>query len=107
MMTGNHITPTIEGSALYTHNSSPNNKPRKGRPWCDHCKKLGHIKETCWKIHGKPADWKPSSERYDRENHANAAATTGNNAGASPFTKEQLEALQKMLGQVSSSGQAP
>ncbi|PKA63925.1 Retrovirus-related Pol polyprotein from transposon TNT 1-94 [Apostasia shenzhenica] len=88
MMTDNHTTPSVEGSALYTHNS--------------HCKKLGHVKETCWKMHGKPADWKPSSGRYERENRANAAVTTDNNAEFSPFTKEQIEALQKMFSHVSS-----
>ena len=92
MMTDNHTTSAVEGSTLYTHNCSQNNKPRKGRPWCDHCKKLGHMKETCWKIYGKPTDWKPSNGRYDRENRANTAVTTDNNAEFSPFTKEQIEA---------------
>ncbi|KAH1092187.1 hypothetical protein J1N35_019444 [Gossypium stocksii] len=36
---------TPEGSALLTHQSSPSSK--RGRPWCDHCKKLGHSKEKC------------------------------------------------------------
>ena len=22
--------------------------------WCNYCKKKGHIKENCWKLHGKP-----------------------------------------------------
>ncbi|KAL5564556.1 hypothetical protein UlMin_027720 [Ulmus minor] len=56
MMTDNLSTSTVEVSALYTHNSSQDNKSKKGRPWCEHCKKPGHTKETCWKIHGKPAD---------------------------------------------------
>ena len=47
MMTDKNITPAVEGSALYTHNPSQNNKAGKGRPWCDHCKKLGHVKATC------------------------------------------------------------
>ncbi|KAL5565961.1 hypothetical protein UlMin_029125 [Ulmus minor] len=101
MMSDNLSTSTVEGSALYTHNSSQDNKSRKGRPWCEHCKKPGHTKETCWKIHGKPADWKPNRARNDWEPRANAAATSGNNADTSPFTREQIEALQKLLGQVS------
>nr|GMD96260.1 uncharacterized protein At1g01500 [Ipomoea batatas] len=49
-----------EISAMLTHTSSHDSRPRKGgRPWCEHCKKAGHFRETCWKIHGKPADWKP------------------------------------------------
>ncbi|KAL5565077.1 hypothetical protein UlMin_028241 [Ulmus minor] len=56
MMTDNLSTSTVEVSALYTHNSSQDNKSKKVRPWCKHCKKPGHTKETCWKIHGKLAD---------------------------------------------------
>ena len=41
MMTDN--TPVVEGSALYTHNTSQSNRSGKGRQWCDHCKKLGHV----------------------------------------------------------------
>lgn len=26
---------------------------KKNKPWCDHCKKPWHTKDTCWKIHGK------------------------------------------------------
>ena len=91
MMTDKNITPAVEGSALYTHNPSQNNKAGKGRPRCNHCKKLGHVKATCLKLHDKPADWKPSNGRY--ENCANAAVTTKNGVEGSPFTKEQIEAL--------------
>ncbi|KAL4560354.1 hypothetical protein LXL04_032504 [Taraxacum kok-saghyz] len=84
--------PVTEGSALATRfpsnpksGTGPSQK-KTGRPWCDHCKRPGHTKETCWKIHGKPADWKPSS----RGN----LATSEN---LEPFTKEQLEALRKVL----------
>lgn len=31
---------------------------RKGRPWCDYCKKSGHIRDKCWKLHDKPANKK-------------------------------------------------
>jgi hypothetical protein len=36
------------------------------KPWCEHCKKPWHTKETCWKLHGKPANWKPKSKRDGR-----------------------------------------
>lgn len=26
------------------------------RPFCEHCKKVGHTKSTCWDIYGKPPD---------------------------------------------------
>ena len=41
-------------------------RQRKGRPWCDHCHKTGHTKDTCWKLHGKPTNWKPAT-KTDRE----------------------------------------
>lgn len=63
----------IDGSALATHHHSsmnteeamkpiggmqgpPQRKPRQGRFWCDKCKSPSHNIESCWKIHGKPAD---------------------------------------------------
>ncbi|KAK2659888.1 hypothetical protein Ddye_006421 [Dipteronia dyeriana] len=52
-------THAAEGSALAVHNSQNDSRPRKARPWCDHYKRPGHVKEKCRKIHGKPADWKP------------------------------------------------
>ncbi|RVW62005.1 hypothetical protein CK203_062403 [Vitis vinifera] len=32
-------------------------------------KKPGHYKETCWKLHGKPADWKPSHGLTEMAEH--------------------------------------
>ena len=51
------------GSALATQGFQQSNlesQRRKGRPFCDHYRKPGHTKDTCWKLHGKPANWKPS-----------------------------------------------
>ena len=31
---------------------------RSNRPWCDHCNRVGHTRETYWKIYGKPSNWK-------------------------------------------------
>ncbi|XP_073225657.1 uncharacterized protein [Cicer arietinum] len=86
-----------EGSALAVKGSY-----KKSRGWCDQCKKSGHNKETCWVIHGKPADWKPS--RY-RDIRVHAATSEGGKVLAapalepSPFSKEQMEMLQKLLQQ--------
>lgn len=106
MLPDANITPAVEGSALYTHSSSQNNRASKGRTWCDYCRKPGHVKATCWKLHGKPAYWKLSSGRHDRETRANAAATTDNSAEGSPFSREQIEALQKVFSQTSVPNQA-
>ncbi|KAL5849089.1 hypothetical protein ACOSQ4_007102 [Xanthoceras sorbifolium] len=52
---------------------------RRGRPWCDHCRKPGHLKE----------------KSKDREGRANLSSTTG----TEPFSKDQLDALHKILSQ--------
>ena len=55
-----------EGTALVSQGSTYDARQKKGRPWCDHCRRPGHTKETCWKIHGKPADWKSNKEKEAR-----------------------------------------
>ena len=105
MMGGQHSSPTLEGSTFAACGSHPQNQQdtlqqRKGRPWCDHCSKPGHTKDTCWKIHDKPADWRPSKSNFDRNNCANLATAAKEQPPAaefSHFTKEQLEVLQKLL----------
>ncbi|KAL6321073.1 hypothetical protein AAG906_012065 [Vitis piasezkii] len=67
---------------LGTQNSSKNleNSALKNRPWCNHCRKPGHTKETCWHLHAEED-------------------TSGTISNPGPFSKEQLEALQKMFQQ--------
>ncbi|XP_019056073.1 PREDICTED: uncharacterized protein LOC109115911, partial [Nelumbo nucifera] len=52
-----------EGSALVARGVDLDGEKRGGkqRPWCDHCRKPWHTRETCWKLHGKPAGWKKKS----------------------------------------------
>ncbi|RVW26126.1 hypothetical protein CK203_112187 [Vitis vinifera] len=42
------------------------------RTYCEHCKKLGHAKDTCWTLHGKPTNWKP---RQPNKAHSHQAST--------------------------------
>ncbi|RVW17830.1 Retrovirus-related Pol polyprotein from transposon TNT 1-94 [Vitis vinifera] len=98
--------PTLDASALaaQSFNSSGGDRQKRDRPWCDYCKKLGHYKEACWKLHGKPADWKPKP-RSDRDGRAHVAANSKSSTSVpepSPFNKEQMEMLQKLLSQVGS-----
>jgi hypothetical protein len=69
------------------------------KPWCEHCKKLWHTKETCWKLHGKPANWKPKSKCDGRAYQATAEETQepSTNSDAIPFSNEQLEHLYKLF----------
>ena len=108
-MLGNQNPPTSnESSTLVTQSTNllnQENQARKGgRPWCDHCRRPGHRKEICWKLHGKPASWKPRSSAESR-----GFATTGEGKPTSEttfFSKEQLELLQKMFNQSSTTSQS-
>ncbi|RVX15883.1 Retrovirus-related Pol polyprotein from transposon TNT 1-94 [Vitis vinifera] len=101
LMMGSHQQLNMaENSALKTQFAPFDNrqKIKGGRPWCDHCRKPGHSRETCWKIHGKPVDWKPRQplEKEGRDNHV-ATDEQSPQPEASPFNKEQMEMLQKLL----------
>ncbi|KAH7665241.1 RNA-directed DNA polymerase protein [Dioscorea alata] len=96
-------TLTVKGQFLnsfrgrHQHQHGSNTTQRQGnRPWCEHCKKLGHTKEVCWKIHGKPANWQSSSNRSFQASQGNVAAFQ-KSEGTDPFNQEQIEALRKML----------
>ncbi|KAL6322028.1 hypothetical protein AAG906_003171 [Vitis piasezkii] len=101
LMMGSHQQLNMaESSALKTQFAPFDNrqKIKGGRPWCDHCRKPGHSRETCWKIHGKPVDWKPR-QPLEKEGRGNHVATDEQllQPEASPFNKEQMEMLQKLL----------
>ncbi|RVW80333.1 Leucine-rich repeat receptor protein kinase MSL1 [Vitis vinifera] len=101
LMMGSHQQLNMaESSALKTQFAPFDNrqKIKGGRPWCDHCRKPRHSRETCWKIHGKPVDWKPRQplEKEGRGNHV-ATDEQSPQPEASPFNKEQMEMLQKLL----------
>ncbi|KAL5816220.1 hypothetical protein ACOSQ3_024598 [Xanthoceras sorbifolium] len=97
-----------EGSALFVkgnQNSFNDNKSRKNRPWCEHCKRLGHLKETCWKLFGKPLDWK---SRFSKDSRGNTATGSENTATSSDnfqnqqadqniFSREQMDLLQRLF----------
>ena len=71
----------------------------KDMRWCDFCKKPRHTRETCWKLHGKPANFKES--RGDGKGFQvstdsfSAIAQKGTEAPS--FSKEQLDHLCKFL----------
>ena len=70
----------------------------KNRTWCDHCQRPYHTKDTCWKLHGKPADWKPRNQRDNRALQANSNDTKPEiSKPSSSFTVKQLEEIQALL----------
>ena len=60
VMLREHLSSGPEASALVICGPHSGSGPRQSkRTYCEHCKKLGHTKDTCWTLHGKPADRKP------------------------------------------------
>jgi hypothetical protein len=60
MMSKTQRNSESEGSALATRNLDEGRRSDKV-PWCDHCKREWHTRETCWKLKGKPPNWKKKS----------------------------------------------
>ncbi|GAU39772.1 hypothetical protein TSUD_220160 [Trifolium subterraneum] len=86
----------VEGSALavpqVNRKSFPN--PRgggdKNHLFCDYCGRNRHVREDCFKLHGRPNNGKAGK-------FGNRPVASANEAGSSPFTKEQLDHLFKLL----------
>ena len=77
--------PNAEGSALAVRgpylNTAKGSQPsingfqkKNNCPWCEHCRRTGHTKETRWKFHGRLADWKPTP-RPSQDSKGNVATT--------------------------------
>ena len=45
------------GSSKNSNRGEPHNNWR-GNLWCDHCQRSNHNKENCWRLHGKPPNWR-------------------------------------------------
>jgi len=72
----------------------------KDKPWCEYCNKPYHTKETCWKLHGKPANWKPKNRREkERPAYTTSVATspTPKKGISMILTSDQMQMLQKLL----------
>ncbi|KAK9217910.1 hypothetical protein WN943_006540 [Citrus x changshan-huyou] len=84
---------SVEKSALVTADAnatrSITQQQQKPRVWCDYCNKPRHTREACWKLHGKPADWKNSK-------HSRASANEVENLEKN-LSKEQIAHLIKLL----------
>ena len=58
VMLGFSSSSLLENSAITARNPDPIKK--RATQWCDHCQRPYHTKATCWKLHGKPANWVPN-----------------------------------------------
>ncbi|GKV35763.1 hypothetical protein SLEP1_g43983 [Rubroshorea leprosula] len=110
--------PVIEATALATRSSMSGRLNNPGKARCDHCKKVGHTKDRCYKIIGYPSSWKTGgtktkgkgdgkrSQSHGRELIFAAKANhdpirTYGNPNQSPLTrltKEQYDQLLTLLG---------
>lgn len=98
------ISVEIENSTLATStinatrrtSNSPKQTDEKGQIWCDFCNKPWHTCETCWQIHGKPADWKPNDKR-----NKNPCVQPNQNIAETPFSREQMELLKLLKSNIS------
>ncbi|KAF5467577.1 hypothetical protein F2P56_011815 [Juglans regia] len=70
----------------------------KPRVWCDYCNKPCHIRETCWKLHGKPANWKSS------KSGSNYTVPKANEANANFLSAKQVDHLLQLLKSTPTSG---
>ncbi|PON92554.1 Zinc finger, CCHC-type [Trema orientale] len=92
------MTNPNEASALVTQstiNPRPDNRARRpGRPWCDYCKRPGHTKEKCWKLH-------PELKPHESRGYVAVGEKPQSASKTNLFNKEQLELLQKLFSQQS------
>ncbi|KAF7808202.1 Retrovirus-related Pol polyprotein from transposon TNT 1-94 [Senna tora] len=83
---------SVNGSALAVHGFShnPGNGQKQGRPWCDHCHRIGHVKDT-WKLHGKPSDWKSLKDKNTASGlHSSDVSDPKESSSSAVFSKEQM-----------------
>ncbi|XP_061354693.1 uncharacterized protein LOC133299272 [Gastrolobium bilobum] len=91
-------------AANRTIDRSSGESKRDGRPLCTHCNKIGHTREKCWEIHGKPANWKPKGQNKGRAYQVSTDDKVDEPHASSDsdgvfLSKTQFEQLQRLLTQ--------
>lgn len=84
-----------EGSALATRNPDEGKRSDKVIPYCDHCRREWHTRETCWKLKGKPPNWKKKGSRAFQASNSDQGQQSSSTQ--LPLTTEQLDKLYKLL----------
>ncbi|XP_073132836.1 uncharacterized protein [Henckelia pumila] len=96
-----HTLPSTENTALVTRTpeSRSDSHMKNGKPWCERCERPYHTIETCWKIHGKPANWVPNKFKNleKRGFQASANSEVDENKSDAVFSTAQMEQLCKLL----------
>ncbi|KAH9650422.1 protein kinase domain-containing protein [Citrus sinensis] len=97
---------TSFGNRNWNNNSAVDNKggnlnANGGRPSCEHCGKLGHTKQKCFKLNGYPPNCRRCGQGNKNEIKVAMATNSNQDVQAPIFTQEQY---QKLLAMLSSSG---
>ena len=76
------------------------NSKGKDRAICTYCRKLRHVMEKCFKVHGFPPGFKPKGKNFmmNQVNVQEACADNGPPSATFPFTQEQCQQFLTMLG---------
>ncbi|KAL5704216.1 hypothetical protein ACHQM5_022672 [Ranunculus cassubicifolius] len=92
-------------SGRFHHNKPPNsntNGNKCQRPFCDHCNRHGHTRQTCYQLHGFPNN--RSRDSTSASSNALAAATSSmvphdmnSTFGVPPLSAEQYSRLLSLL----------
>lgn len=85
-------------------------RDNKKNLWCTYCKKTGHTKETCWKLHGKPREGNQrGGQQPQQPRHYGQATLSIGQQGQEPNLmqtdlKEEIEKLKGMIMVLEKSG---
>ena len=90
--------PKTESSTLVSRGTDSDGEKQR-KPWCEHCKRSWHTKDTCWKLHGKPSNFK---KKYGGDGRTLQTVSEDSqkqqvDSETPAFTKEQLSQLYKLL----------
>ena len=95
---------TLTAQGPETTNRDDTQNPRRRNLWCDHCQRTNHTRESCWKLHGKPANGKENRTNKHESKGFQTSTKSAPIVSNLSLNKEQLEKLYKLLTQASSSG---
>ncbi|KAK6804699.1 hypothetical protein RDI58_002483 [Solanum bulbocastanum] len=105
-----HQNPSASRNQSYRTNKSQTNRSQL---FCDYCRKQGHTKEKCYRLHGFPANFKFTKRRNAGTTahiHGTRSEPDDNyqNQGQ-PLTKDQYDQLMRLLDnfQVGNTAEAP
>ncbi|XP_019224191.1 PREDICTED: uncharacterized protein LOC109205890 [Nicotiana attenuata] len=86
---------TIRPRTFRTNYSPNNNHNNRNRPFCDYCKRPGHTKEKCYKLHGYPQNFGHNQNLNTGQSNFNQNARqnpnyyyNSNNNNSNRFSKE-------------------